>query len=404
MNTICTNSRQTLEQQFSIQYSFPVFFSRDIFREDDPLLASVFSRAGEKSHTFLCFLDSGVLAACPSLICRIENYAGKHPETMSLPAPVFTVEGGEACKNDPGIIGSLIQYIKEHRICRHSFIVAIGGGAVLDAVGYAAAIAHRGVRLIRIPTTVLAQNDAGIGVKNGINMEGRKNFIGTFAAPFAVINDFSFLETLPARELRSGIAEAVKVALIKDKDFFSSLSEKRAALASFSPQSMEDMIHRCAALHMSHIGGGGDPFELGSARPLDFGHWSAHKLEEITRGTINHGEAVSVGMALDSLYSYYLGILQENELQRIFSLLGDLGLPLSHPALADLDVGAALAEFQEHLGGELAITLLTGIGSRKEVDRIDTSLMKRCINELLLHSGSGVADFPGYTPLREELP
>jgi 3-dehydroquinate synthase len=307
---------------------------------------------------------------------------------MQLRAPVLTVRGGEGCKNDPAVIATVIEYIKEYQLCRHSFILAIGGGAVLDAVGYAAAIAHRGVRIIRMPTTVLAQNDAGIGVKNGINWRGRKNFIGTFAPPFAVINDFSFLETLPPRELRSGMAEAVKVALIKDKGFFFSLLQGRTDLASFKSRPMEEMIHRCAALHMSHIGGGGDPFELGSARPLDFGHWSAHKLEEMTGGLLNHGEAVSIGMALDSLYSYSIGMLGESELRQIFTLLVDLGLPLSHPALAELDVAAALGEFREHLGGEQAITLLTGIGSKKEVDWIDMPLMKRCIDELMLQAGS----------------
>ena len=269
-------------------------------------------------------------------------------------------------------------------MCRQSFVLAIGGGAVLDAVGYAAAIAHRGVRLIRMPTTVLAQNDAGVGVKNGINALGRKNFLGTFAPPFAVINDFTFLDTLPTRQLRAGIAEAVKVALIKDNSFFNSLFEQRHHLAAFERQSLEKMIHQCAALHMHHIGTQGDPFEFGSARPLDFGHWTAHKLEEMTGSTLSHGEAVSVGMALDSLYSCHSGMIGEKDLGQIFTLLTDLGLPLYHPTLDVLDVSTALHEFQEHLGGELAITLLTGIGSKKEVNRIDTDLMQQCIKELAL--------------------
>jgi 3-dehydroquinate synthase len=233
-----------------------------------------------------------------------------------------------------------------------------------------------------MPTTVLAQNDAGVGVKNGINSLGRKNFLGTFAPPFAVINDFTFLDTLPARQLRAGMAEAVKVALIKDRSFFDNLYNNRSSLACFNQQELEEMIYNCAALHMHHIGTQGDPFELGSARPLDFGHWSAHKLEEITGGLLNHGEAVSIGMALDSLYSVHADLLEENSLQRIFTLLTDLGLPLYHPSLDILDIPGALEEFREHLGGKLAITLLTGLGSKKEVNWIDTALMKRCIGEL----------------------
>jgi len=379
-------SMQTLQQQFSIQYSFPVFFSRNVFRAEDPLLASVFSKGGEKRHNVLCVADAGVLAEHPSLPGQIEYYAEAHREVMQLCGPVLTVEGGESCKAAGlTVVDTILKCVQEYHLCRHSFILAIGGGAMLDAVGYGAAVAHRGLRLIRMPTTVLGQNDAGVGVKNGINFLGRKNFIGTFAPPFAVINDFAFLDTLPHRDLRAGMAEAVKVALIKDRSFFTYLYNQRFGLASFSRQPMEEMIHRCASLHIHHISTGGDPFELGSARPLDFGHWSAHKLEEMTGGLLLHGEAVSIGMALDSLYSYYKGMIDESELRQIFTLIGDVGLPLYHSALAALDVSAALGEFREHLGGELAITLLTGIGSKKEVDQIDISLMERCVKELMLY-------------------
>ena len=395
---------QTLQQQFTIHYSYPVYFNRNIFRTEDPLLASVFLQGGKKRHHVLCIVDSGVLAEHPSLPGMIEDYAQAHGGVMRLCGPILIVKGGESCKKDHEVVDTIVKCVQKYHLCRHSYVLAIGGGAVLDAVGYGTAVAHRGLRLVRMPTTVLAQNDAGIGVKNGLNALGRKNFIGTFAPPFAVINDFAFLDTLPPRELRSGIAEAIKVALIKDKSFFTHLYEQRFELAKFSPHPMEEMIHRCAALHMHHIGGGGDPFELGSARPLDFGHWSAHKLEEMTKGSLKHGEAVSIGMALDSLYSYHMGMLDENELQQIFTLLDGLGLPLYHPSLADLDVGAALADFREHLGGELAITLLTGIGGKKEVDNIDISLMERCINELLLYGGgeNRVDRTGGFVPMYGE--
>ncbi|MGW8195662.1 MAG: 3-dehydroquinate synthase [Desulforhopalus sp.] len=398
---------QTIRQQFSVQYAFPVIFGRDVFRAEDGVLASVFLQGGKKQHKFLCFVDSGVLAAHPSLPSQIREYAKSHHEVMRLCGPVLPVEGGERCKNGSNVIETILKYIQEYQLCRHSFVLAVGGGAVLDAIGYGAAIAHRGLRLIRMPTTVLGQNDAGVGVKNGINFRGRKNFIGTFAPPFAVVNDFAFLQSLPERELRAGIAEAVKVALIKDNDFFNALFERRFDLASFSPGPMEEMIHRCAALHIDHIGCGGDPFELGSARPLDFGHWSAHKLEEITGGRLHHGEAVSVGMAVDCLYSYRVGMIEGTELQRIFTLLKDLGLPLCHTALAAIDITAALEEFREHLGGEMAITLLTTIGDKKEVDRIDTTLMKRCIKELLARDASeGMRDDPigRYAPRLGESP
>ncbi len=371
-----------LEQQFSIRHSFPVYFSRNVLRVEDPLLAEVLLRGGKKIHKVLCFADSGVLAGYPTLGRRLEEYAKAHGEIMELCGPVIPVSGGEKCKSEQGVVENILRLIQEHRLCRHSFVLAIGGGAVLDAVGYATAVAHRGLRLIRMPTTVLGQNDVGVGVKNGINAFGRKNFVGTFAPPFAVINDFDFLDNLPPQELRAGMAEAVKVALIMDRRFFDSLFNQRSELASFQRQPMEEMIIGCAGLHMQHIGTGGDPFETGSARPLDFGHWSAHKLEEITGGMVGHGEAVAIGIALDSLYSRHLGMITEEEHDRIMALLTDLGLPVFHPALTALDIGGALSEFREHLGGEPAITLLTGIGGKKEVDRIDTALMERCIDEL----------------------
>jgi 3-dehydroquinate synthase len=292
------------------------------------------------------------------------------------------VRGGEICKHEPVEVERIHSLVERHRLCRHSFIIAIGGGAVLDAAGYAAATAHRGVRLIRLPSTVLAQNDAGVGVKNGVNAFGRKNFLGSFAPPFAVVNDLDFLDTLQERDLRSGIAEAIKVGLIRDRAFFDFLYAKRADLARFAPRAMEQMIVRCAELHLEHISSAGDPFECGSSRPLDFGHWNAHKLEELSAGELRHGEAVAIGIALDSLYSHGLGGLDDLELHRILTLLEELGFALFHPALSWLDVEKALGEFREHLGGELSLPLLDGIGKKVEARAIDVKLMNRCIATL----------------------
>ena len=371
-----------ITQEFTVRYSFPVLFSHDVFAEENPLITSLFNKTGITAPRILIFVDAGILKGRPNFSREIGNWANSQRDRLSLAAPPFIIQGSEHCKNNPGVVTHIQQQIAAHHLCRQSFVMAIGGGAILDTVGYAVATAHRGVHLIRLPTTVLAQNDAGVGVKNGINSFGRKNFIGTFTPPFAVINDFNFLDTLPVRDLRAGIAEAVKVALIKDQTFFKSLFAERHQLAAFERKSMEKMIIRCAKLHIEHIGGQGDPFESGSARPLDFGHWSAHKLEEITAGTVKHGEAVAIGITLDSLYCCQTGFILESELDSILTLIEDLGLPLYHPALANLKVKEALNEFQEHLGGPLCITLLTGLGSKAEVHNIDTALMRRCINIL----------------------
>lgn len=372
----------TLQQTFSVNFSYPVIFTTDAFAPDNPVLADVV-RAGGRAHSrVLVVIDSEVANLTPGLLERISRYGERHRELLEFVGPPFLVRGGEICKHEPVEVERIHALVERHRICRHSFILAIGGGAVLDAAGYAAATAHRGVRLIRMPTTVLSQNDAGIGVKNGINAFGRKNFLGTFAPPFAVINDTAFLHTLAERDKRAGMAEAIKVALIRDRTFFDALYAGRHDLARFEPDAMQDMIQRCAELHLQHIGGAGDPFESGSSRPLDFGHWVAHKLEELSAHELRHGEAVAIGIALDSLYSRQLGLLGEVDLHRILTLLDALGFALNHPALAWLDVQQALSEFREHLGGTLSIPLLEGIGRKVEVHEIDVALMKQCIARL----------------------
>ncbi|MBN1614778.1 MAG: 3-dehydroquinate synthase [Deltaproteobacteria bacterium] len=373
---------KTLQQTFTVSYSFPVIFTRGAFHPDNDALSGALAAAGRKTNRTLVVMDASIADADKNLLGKIERYGQRHRDILEFVDSPFFIRGGEVCKNEPAGVEKIHELTNRYHLCRHSFVLAIGGGAVLDIAGYAAATAHRGIRLIRMPTTTLSQNDAGVGVKTGINAFGRKNYLGTFTPPYAVINDFAFLDTLPERDKRAGIAEAVKVAIIKDRAFFDDLYRNRHKLAAFDADAMERMIIRCAELHMEHIGASGDPFECGSARPLDFGHWSAHKIEELTGGDVKHGEAVAMGIALDSLYSFQIGNISEIELRRIFVTLEDIGFDLYHWALGWLDIGRALREFQEHLGGDLTITLLDGIGSRVEVHEIDTALLRKCIDRL----------------------
>jgi 3-dehydroquinate synthase len=375
-----------IRQSFAVHYAYPVFFVRDAFGGGEAALLSVLRAAGPGPHRLLAALDGGLLRADPGLPARLARFADRHAALVELVAAPLVLPGGEACKQDLAAVEALHRAVERHRICRQSLLLAIGGGAVLDAAGFAAATAHRGVRLVRMPSTVLAQNDAGIGVKNAVNRLGRKNFAGSFAPPFGVVNDLALLATLPARERIAGIAEAVKVALIRDAAFFETLHANRLRLAALEPEATEQMIVRCAELHLDHIRAGGDPFELGSARPLDFGHWSAHALEELSGGSIRHGEAVAIGVALDSLYAARVGLLDELSCRRIVATLEDLGFVLAHPALAQLDVEAALAAFREHLGGRLTITLIRAIGRSVDVGAIDAAAMRASIARLLRRS------------------
>ncbi|MBM3353652.1 MAG: 3-dehydroquinate synthase [Betaproteobacteria bacterium] len=370
-------------QRFSVPYEFPVVFTEGVFDADNPALREVLARLEPaKRHRAVFFVDDGLKAGHAALPEQIARYAERHRDALELPCPPVLVPGGEKIKAELHFVESIQQTLFDLHIDRHSYVVAVGGGAVLDAVGLVAATTHRGVRHVRIPTTVLAQNDSGVGVKNGVNLQGVKNFVGTFAPPFAVINDYAFIATLPERDKIAGMAEAVKVALIRDAEFFAWIERNMDGLATFERQAMATMIRRCAGLHMRQIGLGGDPFETGSARPLDYGHWSAHKLESLTRHHLRHGEAVAIGMALDARYSVLAGLLAPGEDERICALLEYLGFSLWHPALGKTGANGewtileGLREFQEHLGGELTITLLGGIGTGVEVHAIDRECMR----------------------------
>jgi len=384
-----TVATTTYLQRFTVAYEYPVVFTEGLFRPDNPVLARTLARLEpDRRHRCLVFVDEGLLAVRPGLAREIEAYARHHARTIELVAPPLTVPGGEKIKNDLFHIEWMMGLVYDHRLDRHSFILAVGGGAVLDAVGLVAATSHRGIRLVRVPTTVLAQNDSGVGVKNAVNLRGSKNFVGTFAPPFAVLNDLDFVDLLPARDKIAGMAEAVKVALIRDADFFRWLERNALALAAFERPAMAFMIRRCAELHMHQIAHGGDPFETGSARPLDFGHWAAHKLESLTRHHLRHGEAVAIGIALDTRYSVLAGLLGPGAEEQVCALLELLGFRLWHPALeartaeGGFAVLAGLQEFREHLGGELTVTLLREIGRGVEVHTMDESLVVEAIRWL----------------------
>jgi 3-dehydroquinate synthase len=344
--------------------------------------------AGRASRQALVVLDESLAQARPELSGRIEDYFSAQADSVKLVCPPLVIEGGERAKNSPLHVAEIHSQIDRHHIDRHSYLIAIGGGALLDVAGFAAATAHRGVRHVRIPTTTLSQADSGIGVKNSINAFGKKNFIGTFAPPHAVINDFNLLATLGPRDKRAGYVEAVKIACIRDATFFDELERNAEKLAAFEPAAMKRLIQRCAELHLDHIATSGDPFELGSARPLDFGHWSAHKLEQLSDFQIRHGEAVAIGIALDVIYSRHIGLLDAQSAERVLALLEQLGFDLFANELlnvasdGNLQVLGGLNEFREHLGGELTITLFREIGLGVEVHDVNLPRVVKAIYEL----------------------
>ena len=366
----------------TVDWTHRLRFTRHALAPDNLTLRDVICPPDKSARRMLVFIDGGVADTWPGLTGELQQYAATHADRITLAGTVI-VPGGEAAKNDRSVADLVVTRIHEARLCRHSTVTVIGGGAVLDAVGFAAAIAHRGMRLVRFPTTTLGQADSGVGVKNGINAFGRKNFLGTFAPPWAVINDFELLATLSERDWRCGFSEAVKVALVKDPEFFELLEREAERIRARDMEPAESVIRRSALLHLDHIVSGGDPFELSQARPLDFGHWSAHKLEQMTHFDVRHGEAVAVGVALDVCYAWGQGWIDRADCTRVLRCLRRFGFDLYHPALEDHEtLLEGLDEFREHLGGRLTVVMVRGIGRAFDVHEISRDGMVEAIDKL----------------------
>lgn len=378
-----------LSVRLSVPFDYPVHFTRGAFDPSNGLLAAVFDRRREgRRHRVSAWIDAGVAQARPGLQEALVAYFRGRSSALELSAPPRLLPGGEAAKRDWKVIEHILAELQVDRIDRQSFVLAIGGGSFLDAVGLAATLFHRGVRLVRMPSTVLAQDDAGVGVKNGVDLGGVKNLVGAFAPPFAVVNDLDLLDTLPQVHWLGGVAEAFKVAMIKDRAMFERLCEKAEAIAARDPAVMEAVVRETALHHVRHIAACGDPFETGTARPLDFGHWSAHKLESLSGFRVTHGEAVAFGITLDSYYAMRKGLIDAEDFERLRAAISRCGFPPWHPeagsrsADGGLRLLEGLREFREHLGGQLTITLPHPLGAKVEVHEVDLAIVEEGLRAL----------------------
>ncbi len=375
------NSHST-DKPFAVRFTHRLRFTEDLFGRDSAVLTDLLEASEQKTPRVQFWIDQCVADACPELVGRIERFSELSDNRFHFCGPPQLLTGGEAIKNDIDALRDMLRKMNSDDLDRHCYVVVIGGGAVLDAVGFATAIAHRGLRLIRIPTTTLAQADSGVGVKNGVNLFSKKNWLGAFAVPWGVINDQRLLRSLPDRDFRCGFSEAIKVSLLKDGEFFRWLHANAEQIAVRGPQAWP-AIRRSAEWHLQHITEGGDPFEMLEARPLDFGHWSAHKLETMTSFELRHGEAVAIGVAIDTVYSSLCHGLPADDAGTVLEALQRLGLLISHPALQRTDeLFAGLEEFRQHLGGRLTVTMLEQIGQPVNVHRIDHAAMLDSIQQV----------------------
>ncbi|MEC5128200.1 3-dehydroquinate synthase [Verrucomicrobiales bacterium BCK34] len=387
-----------IQRPIPITFQHRVAFTHGAFDVKNHTLRDLVADACELggASKVLVLLDEGVAESNPDLEGQISNYFEKHADTLTLVGPPLKLPGGEPCKNNWSLVERIWQAVEFHKVCRHSYIVAIGGGAFLDLAGFGASTAHRGIRLIRMPTTTLSQGDGGVGVKNGVNFFNKKNWVGNFSVPFAIVNDLDFISSLPPRACRDGIIEAIKVSLIRDRSFYEFILEHAASLGRLEKHPLEMTIRRSAENHVDHIATSGDPFEYGSARPLDFGHWVAHKLEQISNFEVSHGEAVAIGMAVDILYSVETGLLDEKTAEEILTLIETVGFSIWSSFLEEKERGrpvvlAGLEEFREHLGGKLTITLVPAIGEKVEVNEMDEAAILRAMRALQKRVGIPVS-------------
>ena len=376
-------TRPGTEVPFAPSFVHRLYFTSDVLGADRDVLVRVLEPSGDRPAKVQFWVDEHVANARADLKPRLEAFAEDHADRIERAGNVQVAPGGEAVKNDIHVLERMLKVFHAAGLDRRSYVVVVGGGAVLDAVGFAAAIAHRGIRLVRLPSTTLGQADSGVGVKNGVNLFGKKNWLGSFAVPWAVINDASLLETLPDRDFISGFSEAVKVALLKDPAMFDQLCRTAGAIRRRVASASLPMIAASAEAHRRHITMNGDPFESLEARPLDFGHWSAHKLEAMTDFQLRHGEAVAIGVALDTIYSTLALGLPTVVADRVLNCLVDLGFDLAHPALADTQpLFDGLEEFRQHLGGRLTLTMLRGVGNPVDIHEIDDAQMLDAIGRL----------------------
>lgn len=378
----------TYPQELSVHFDYDVVFTRDVFSVENTTLART---VREEGHA-LFFIDSGVARAWEGLSEKILRWCERYRCFRLLVEPQV-VPGGEVIKNSLEILEKVSALANEVGLSRSDYVVIVGGGAVLDAVGFSASLIHRGLRQIRVPTTTLSQGDSGVGVKNGLNRFGKKNFYGVFLPPHAVVNDVNFLSTLSERDWLAGVAEAFKVGIIKEAGFLDLLEASAEALIRRELEAMVEVVKRSAIIHLEHIRTSGDPFEFGSARPLDFGHWSAHKLESLSGNRLNHGEAVAVGIALDLICARIIGLLSPHETQRVLDAMKRCSLRLWDPLVEErlpdgrLAILPGLDEFAEHLGGPLTLAMPEGLGNLTFIQELPTEVIEQAVKELRSSAG-----------------
>ncbi len=271
----------------------------------------------------------------------------------------------------------------EAHLDRHSPIIALGGGVIGDLAGFAASTYMRGVPLIHIPTSMLSQVDSSIGGKVGVNHNLFKNLIGSFYQPRTVFIDINFLQTLPQREISTGLAEIIKYGMIYDKDFFTYLEKNVDKLLQLDPQVLMHAITRSCEIKALIVSIDEKESDLRSI--LNFGHSFGHAIEKETQyAKYNHGEAVAAGMVGASIISCEKGLLSKDELKRLHSLLERCRLPQKCSACTENGIYHALFHDKKVVNGKLKWVIPDRIGRVHLDTSIDEKSIRSALNQILL--------------------
>jgi 3-dehydroquinate synthase len=276
---------------------------------------------------------------------------------------------------------------------RRALVVAVGGGMVGDVAGFAAASYLRGIALVHVPTTLLAQVDSAIGGKTGVNLPEGKNLVGAFYSPSLVLSDFLMLRSLPDREFRGGLAEVIKYGVIADKQLFAYLEAGMEKILRRDAGALEYLIPRCAEIKARVVGA--DEHESGQRETLNFGHTFGHALESVTNYRVyQHGEAVAWGMMAAALLGYVAGITPEADAARILALTRRLGALPPWPKVAPAKLIAAMRADKKARAGKIRFVLSPRIGQARSYDGISAEILQRVLQlgpALLAHLGAASA-------------
>jgi 3-dehydroquinate synthase len=283
----------------------------------------------------------------------LRSLGGRRVASMRLP-------DGEQHKTLE-MTGRIFDALVQSRMNRDACVIALGGGVVGDMAGFAAACYQRGVDFVQVPTTLLAQVDSSVGGKTGVNHPGGKNLIGAFHQPRAVLSDTTTLATLPARELRAGLAEVIKYGLVADAGFLDWLDANIAALLALDPAALAFAIRRSCEIKAAIVSE--DEREHGRRALLNLGHTFGHAIEKAAGyGEWLHGEAVAVGMLLAADLSHRLGWIGMPDVGRVRDMLQRAGLPLAAPAIGAAQALDLMGMDKKVLGGRIRLVLLRRLG------------------------------------------